>query len=49
MRGTSFQNKLKDKWRVLCKGVKKKHSCRSNLPGHLWDRVEMLTKMYKIN
>lgn len=48
-RGTSFQIKLKDKWRALCKGVKNRHSSRANLPGHLWDKVEMLSKLYQIS
>lgn len=46
--GTAFQNKIKDKWRVLCKGVKNRNSARSNLPAHLWDRVETLSKLYSI-
>lgn len=49
-RGTWFRNKqLKDKWRVLCKGVKNRRASPSNLPGHLWERVEMLSKMYQLS
>jgi hypothetical protein len=45
-RGTAFQNKMKDKWRVLCQGLKKKQATRSNLPEHLWQKVEALAKMH---
>ena len=45
-RGAAFQSKLKDKWRTLCKGLRDKNSCRSNISLSLWDRVEKLAKSH---
>ena len=48
-KGTSFQSKLKDKWRVLIKGLRKKGATRSPLPEHLWAKVEKLSITYPAN
>jgi hypothetical protein len=45
-RGTSFQSKLKDKWRTLFRGLRKKGAIRSNLPEHLWAQIEALAKVH---
>lgn len=44
--GTSFQSKMKDKWRSLCQVIEKKHAARKSLPEHLWQQVESLKKLH---
>jgi hypothetical protein len=44
--GTQFQGRMKDKWRTLCEGVRKKQSTRSSVPEHLWRKIETLRKLH---
>lgn len=46
--GTSMQNKLKDKWRVLCEGSAKRHKTRTVLPENAWKRIETLAKQHRV-
>jgi hypothetical protein len=47
-KGTAFQAKLKDKWRVLYQGLRKKGATRSHVPQHQWEQIEALAKLHPV-
>lgn len=40
--GVIFQNRIKDKWRVLRRSVRNRDAVRAQLPEELWARIESL-------